>query len=184
MTSEVATDPAEKMRLRAALIERIGGYMTAHAIGVVAELGIADLIKDGVRGSEELAAESGTHEPSLRRLLRMLGAAGITTEPEPGHFALTDVGAQLRSDSPGSLRAFSRMFCHPIFFSAWQGLEHAVTTGERAFDHVYGKDFYHHIAAHEDVSALFNVAMSEESRIAAAQLAVAYDFSDAGTVVD
>ncbi|MFE1783681.1 methyltransferase [Streptomyces sp. NPDC059506] len=180
----VAKNPAEKMRLRAALIERIGGYMTAHSIGVAAELGIADLMKDEVRGSDELAAESGTHEPSLRRLLRTLAAVGLTTEPEPGRFALTDVGAQLRSDSPDSLRAFSRMFCHPILFRAWQGLGHAVTTGERAFDHVYGKDFYSYVADQGDANRLFNEAMSEESRIAAAQLAAGYDFSGAKKVVD
>ncbi|MEW2066810.1 methyltransferase [Streptomyces sp. NPDC007346] len=180
----VTNDPAQKMDLRAALIERIGGYMTAHSIGVAADLGIADLIKDEVRGSDELAAESGTHEPSLRRLLRTLAAVGLTTEPEPGRFALTDVGAQLRSDSPDSLRAFSRMFCHPILLRAWQGLGHSVTTGERAFDHVYGKDFYSYVADEGEANRLFNEAMSEESRIAAGQLAAGYDFSQVKKVID
>jgi hypothetical protein len=184
MTDTVTTDAAGKMRLRAAFIERIGGYMTAHAMGVAAELKIADLIKDGVRPSTELAAETGTHEPSLRRLLRMLAAVGLTVEPEPGHFGLTDVGSQLRTDSPDSLHAFTRMFCHPLLISSWQGLMHSVTTGEHAFDHVHGKDFYDYLAEHKDVSALFNVAMSEESRISAAQVAGGYDFSDAKTVVD
>ncbi len=179
-----ANDHSEKMRLRAALIERIGGYMTAHSIGVAAELGIADLIKDEVRGSDELAAASGTHEPSLRRLLRTLTAVGLTTEPEPGRFALTDVGSQLRSDSPDSLRAFSRMFCHPILLRAWQGLGHAVATGDQAFDHVYGVDFYSYVADQGEANRLFNEAMSEESRIAAAQLAAGYDFSYAKKVVD
>ncbi|MER6769629.1 methyltransferase [Streptomyces bacillaris] len=180
----VVNDATEKMDLRAELIVRIGGYMTAHSIGVAAELGIADLIKDGVRGSDELAAESGTHEPSLRRLLRTLTAVGLTTEPEPGRFALTDVGAQLRSDSPDSLRAFSRMFCHPILLRAWQGLGHSVTTGERAFDHVYGTDFYSYVAEQGDANRLFNEAMSEESRIAAGQLAAGHDFSEAKKVID
>ncbi|MFF3290923.1 methyltransferase [Streptomyces sp. NPDC003023] len=177
-------DPTDKMALRNALIERIGGYMTAHSIGVAAELGIADLIKDEVRGSDELAAESNTHEPSLRRLLRTLTAVGLTTEPEPGRFALTDIGSQLRSDSPDSLRAFSRMFCHPILLRAWQGLGHSVATGDRAFDHVYGKDFYTYVADQGEANTLFNEAMGEESRIAAAQLASGYDFSQAKKIVD
>ncbi|MET0234719.1 MAG: methyltransferase [Kibdelosporangium sp.] len=184
MTDTVTADAAEKMRLRAALIERIGGYMTAHAMGVAAELKIADLIKDGVRPSTELAAETGTHEPSLRRLLRMLTAVGLTVEPEPGQFALTEVGAQLRTDSPDSLHAFTRMFCHPLLISSWQGLMHSVRTGEHAFDQVHGQEFYEYLAGHKDVSALFNVAMSEESRISAAQVAAGHDFSGARTVVD
>ncbi|WP_411075708.1 methyltransferase [Streptomyces sp. cmx-4-7] len=178
------TDSADKLALRNTLIEGIGGYMTAHSIGVFAELGIADLIKDGVRGSDELAAESNTHEPSLRRLLRTLTAVGLATEPEPGRFGLTAVGSQLRSDSPDSLRAFSRMFCHPILLRAWQGLEHSVTTGERAFDHVYGKDFYTYVAEQGAANKLFNEAMGEESRIAAARLAAGYDFSRAEKIVD
>ncbi|MGN9809485.1 methyltransferase [Micromonospora sp. BQ11] len=184
MTDLVTTDPAEKMRLRAALIERIGGYMTAHAMGVAAELGIADLIKDGTRTSAELAAATDTHEPSLRRLLRMLAAVGLLDEPTPGRFALTDVGAQLRSDSPDSLHAFTRMFCHPLLIGSWQGLMYSTRTGKHAFDHVHGRDFYAYLAEHQDVSALFNVAMSEESRIAAAQVAAGYDFSAVRTVVD
>ncbi|MFC7987374.1 methyltransferase [Streptomyces sp. NPDC057336] len=183
-SSTVGRTRAERMSLRAALIERIGGYMTAHAIGLAAELGLADLIQDGVRDSAELAAGTRTHEPSLRRLLRMLAAVGITTEPEPGRFGLTEVGAQLRSDSPDSLRAFARMFCHPSLFSAWQGLGHAISSGERAYDHVFGKEFYAHLAEQPGLSALFNEAMGEESRIAAGMLAAGYDYSGFKKVVD
>ncbi|MFF3822040.1 methyltransferase [Streptomyces bluensis] len=174
----------EKMNLRAALIERIGGYMTAHAIGVAADLALADLIGTGSRTSDELAAETRTHEPSLRRLLRTLVAVGVAAEPEPGRFTLTDIGSQLRSDSPDSLRNFARMFCHPIFLTSWSSLHHSVTTGERAFDHVYGSGIYDWLAQHGETSALFNEAMSEESRISAGQLAAAYDFPATGTVVD
>ncbi|MFI6932800.1 methyltransferase [Streptomyces sp. NPDC050287] len=173
-----------KLDLRAALIERIGGYMTAHAVGVAAELGLADLIGTGSRTSQELAAETQAHEPSLRRLLRMLVSVGVTEEPEPGRFALTDIGSQLRSDSPDSLRKFARMFCHPIFFTSWQSLHHTVMTGERAFDHVYETGVYDWLAQHGETSTLFNEAMSEESRISAGQLAAGYDFPATGTVVD
>src|SRR5687767_1868224 len=142
MTSTVSASPAEKMRNRAALIEMIGGYMTAHALGLAAELKIADLIHDGVRTSAELAKATGSHEPSLHRLLRMLAAVGITTEPEPGRFGLTEVGAQLRADSPDSLYAFTRMFCHESHFTAWLGLAHTVKTGQAGWDHVFGKNIY------------------------------------------
>ncbi|MEU6669209.1 methyltransferase [Streptomyces sp. NPDC046727] len=174
----------EKLDLRAALIQRIGGYMTAHTIGVAAELGLADLIGTGSRTSQELAEATQAHEPSLRRLLRMLVTIGIAEEPEPGRFTLTDIGSQLRSDSPDSLHKFAQMFCHPIFFTSWQNLHHTVTTGERAFDHVYEMGVYDWLAQHGETSTLFNEAMSEESRISAGQLAAGYDFPATGTVVD
>ncbi|MFF2412023.1 methyltransferase [Streptomyces sp. NPDC058092] len=174
----------DKLDLRAALIERIGGYMTAHSIGVAAELGLADLIGTGTRTSGELAEETQTHEPSLRRLLRLLVAGGITTESRPGHFALTEIGSQLRADSPGSLKNFARMFSDPLFLTSWQGLRHTLSSGERAFDHAYGVGVYDHLAQHPETSALFNEAMSEESRYSAGQLASGYDFPATGTLVD
>jgi hypothetical protein len=184
MTSTVPVNSAEKMRLRAALIEKIGGYMHAHALGLAAELGLADLIHSGVDTSEELAKATGTHEPSLRRLLRLLASVGLTTEPEPGRFGLTEVGDLLRSDSPDSLYAFTRMFTHESHFSAWQGLGHAVRTGQSAWDHVFGKNIYAYLADLPELSELFNVAMSQESRIAAGHIAAAYDFSGVRKVVD
>ncbi|MGW7274608.1 methyltransferase [Streptomyces sp. NPDC054864] len=173
-----------RLQLRAALTERIGGYMTAHALGMVADLGMADLIKDGLRSSAELAAETGTHERSLYRVLRMLAAVGITTEPEPGRFGLTEVGALLRSDHPDSLRAFTRVFCSPMWFTAWQGLDGVLATGGPVFSQAEGADFYTALAADTEFSALFHEAMGEESRVAAARVAAAYDFSRTTKVVD
>lgn len=184
MTSTVPVNSAEKMRLRAALIEKIGGYMHAHALGLAAELKLADLIHSGVDTSAALAEATGTHEPSLRRLLRLLAAVGLTTEPAPGTFGLTPVGDLLRSDSPDSLYAFTRMFTHESHFSAWQGLGHAVRTGDSAWDHVFGKNIYAYLADLPELSELFNVAMSQESRIAAGHIAAAYDFSGVSKVVD
>jgi hypothetical protein len=181
MTSE---NLAESMRDRATLIEMIGGYMGAHALGLAAELRIADLIHDGVCTSAALARATGTHEPSLHRMLRLLAAVGITTEPEPGRFGLTEVGAQLRSDSPQSLYAFTRMFCHESHFRAWLGLEHSVRTGESGWNHVFGQDIYSYLADNPELSALFNHAMSQEARISAGQIAAAYDFSAVKSVVD
>ncbi|EOY45605.1 methyltransferase [Streptomyces anthocyanicus] len=184
-TTPRRTTPVDgALDLRAALIERIGGYMSAHAIGVAAELGLADLIGSGSRTSEELADDTQAHEPSLRRLLRLLVSDGIMTEPRPGQFMLTEIGSQLRADSPGSLKNFARMFTDPLFLTSWQGLRHTVSSGERAFDHAYGSGVYAYLAGHPETSALFNEAMSEESRHSAAQLAAEFDFPDSGTLVD
>lgn len=184
MTSTIPTRTAERTHKRAALIEMIGGYMTAHALGLATELGLADLIRDDVCSSTQLARETGTHEPSLRRLLRMLAAVGITTEPSPDRFGLTELGAQLRSDSPDSLYAFTRFFCHGSHFRAWLGLEHSVRTGEAAWGHVFGTSIYASLAENPELSALFNRAMGQESRISAELIAAAYDFSDVSKVVD
>lgn len=184
MTSTVPTDPAAKIRNRAALIEVIGGYMASQALALAAELKIADLIHDGVDTSAALAQATGSHEPSLHRMLRMLAAVGITTEPEPGRFGLTEVGDQLRSDSPDSLWAFTRFFTDQALFTSWQSVGHSVRTGECAFDQVHGKNAYVYLSEQPELSALFNHAMSQESRISAGQVAAGIDFADVKTVVD
>ncbi|HWO62194.1 MAG TPA: methyltransferase [Umezawaea sp.] len=182
--TDTITARSDRARLRSALIERIGGHLAAHAMGLATELRVPDLIARGLRTSAELAARTGTHQPSLRRLLRVLAAVGLVSEPEPDTFELTDMGEQLCEDSPNSLYAFTRVFLHPLLTSPWQDLRHVVTTGKPAFDQAHGKDFYSCLAEQDDLSALFNVAMGEESRISAAQLAAGHDFSDARVVVD
>jgi hypothetical protein len=54
------------------LQQLIQGYQVTQCIYVAAKLGIADLLKDGPRNSEELAQATGTHAPSLYRVLRLL----------------------------------------------------------------------------------------------------------------
>jgi hypothetical protein len=181
MTSTV---PAQKITNRAALIEVIGGYMASQALALAAELKLADHIDAGRVSSAELAAATGTHQPSLYRLLRTLVAIGLFTEPSPDEFGLTDVGEQLRTDSPNSLWAFTRFFTNPSLFDSWQQVEHTVHTGECAFDHVHGRNIYVHLAENPELSALFNVAMGQESRIAAGLVAEGYDFSNVTKVVD
>lgn len=183
MTSTLP-NPAEKIRTRAALIEIIGGYMASQALRLAAELKIADHIHAGTDTSATLAEATGSHEPSLHRLLRMLAAVGITTEPEPGRFGLTAVGEQLRSDSPDSLWAFTRFFTDQSLFTSWQSVGHTIKTGECAFDHVYGKNAYIYLSEQPELSQLFNYAMSQESRIAAGQVAAGINFTNVKTVVD
>ncbi len=48
----------------------INAYQASQAIHVAATLGIADLLKEGPRSVDELAEATGTHAPTLYRLLR------------------------------------------------------------------------------------------------------------------
>ncbi|MFI9812483.1 methyltransferase [Saccharothrix variisporea] len=183
MTSTLPTR-TDQIRNRAALIEVIGGYMASQALALAAELRLADHIHAGVTASADLAAATGTHAPSLHRLLRTLVAIGLFAEPTPDTFALTEVGEQLRVDSPDSLWAFTRFFTNPTLFSSWQQVKHTIDTGECAFDHVHGKNIYVHLAENPELSALFNVAMGQESRVSAGLVAHGYDFSAVRRVVD
>ena len=51
--------------------------------------------------ASELAADTGSDEPSLYRVLRALAALGVFAESEGRRFELTAIGERLRSGAPG-----------------------------------------------------------------------------------
>src|ERR1041385_4387218 len=65
------------------------GHWVAQMIRVVAELNIADLLKDGPRTSADLAASTGTNPDALYRLLRALASLEVFAENANGSFQLT-----------------------------------------------------------------------------------------------
>lgn len=166
------------------LRDLITGYWVSQAVGVAAALGVADLLAHGPRTADELAAATGTHSPSLFRLLRALAGVGLFTQGEDGVFALAPGGERLRTGVPGSLRAYAMTFCGPRQWQAWGELAHSVATGERAYDHVFGTSFYDHLARDGEEGKRFTEAMSGSITDVAAALPEAYDFSGMATVVD
>jgi hypothetical protein len=95
---------------QAVLYQMAVGHYVPRALHLAAKLGIADLLKHGPRPIDELAEATATHTPSLRRVMRLLAAAGVFDEQENGRFALTPLGECLRGDVPGSARASVMLF--------------------------------------------------------------------------
>jgi hypothetical protein len=87
-----------------AMLDMIKGFWVSRALYVAAKLGIPDLLRDEPKSSDDLAQATGTHAPSLYRVLRALDSVGVFAEDDRGRFALTPLGATLRTDIPGSLR--------------------------------------------------------------------------------
>ena len=77
----------------------VNGFRVSQAIHVAATLGIADLLKEGGRSSNDLAAATNSHPGTLYRLLRALAAAGLFHEHGDRAFALTPLGERRRSDA-------------------------------------------------------------------------------------
>ena len=166
------------------MLQMIGGFWVSHAIYIAAKLGIADLLKDQPKRSEELAAATGTHAPSLYRVLRALASVGVFAEDDQGRFALTPLGATLQTGVPGSLRAYATMTLGEEKYSAWGNMLHSVQTGEIAFDHLFGMNLWQYQAQHPQAAQLFDEAMANFSAVAIAAILASYDFSPIGTLVD
>ena len=160
-----------------------GGWIT-QAVGVAAELGIADLLADGPKLSTELAQATGSHPQALYRLLRALASIGVFTEVEPERFGLTPMAEVLRDDAPGSLRGMALFRAEHVQWGPWAQLGHSIRTGQPVFEQVHGVDFWEYFAQHPAASAIFNAAMKGTMGQVADTVAAAYDFSQFSSIVD
>jgi hypothetical protein len=168
----------------AELLSLTSGGWVAQAIAVAAQLRLADSLVSGAKDVGELAADTGSHAPSLYRLLRALASIGIFTEDGNGRFELTPLATPLRSDVPGSVRAMCAMRGEKWLLQPWAELSHSVRTGETAFDHVHGAPVFAFLAEHPAAMSLFAEAMTSMSGTECAAVVAAYDFSTATTIVD
>ncbi|MEP7270321.1 MAG: methyltransferase [Acidobacteriota bacterium] len=166
------------------IIQIVSGFWTSQAVNVAARLALPDLLKDGARTVEDLAAETGTHPPSLFRLLRLLASVGFLTEVPPRSFGPTETSDRLRSDVPGSLRWYLMLAAGQEHYTAWGNLLHSVKTGEIAFDHTFQKDVWQHYAENPDCADVFNRAMTGFTEVVEKAVLSSYDFSGFATVVD
>ena len=167
-----------------AVLRMIEGFWLSRALSVAVKLGIADLLKDGPKSSKELADATGTHEPSLFRVLRALAGAGVFAEDESGRFGATPLGAALQTGAPGSLRAFVLEQLDEEHYAAWGDIIHSVKTGETAFDHHFNMDLWQYRALHPEDAKTFDEAMANMTEAAVGPILGAYDFSSFHTVVD
>jgi hypothetical protein len=166
------------------LLRLVAGYQVSQAIHVAAVLGIADLLEDGPRTSDDLAAATATHPRTLYRLLRALAGAGVLREDEGRTFALTPLGDPLRSNAPGSVQGWAAFVGRAHHREAWTHLIDSVQTGENAYRIAHGVSAWEHRAGDPEENAAFDRAMVSRTRAVNGSLLDAYDFGRFGTVVD
>ena len=183
MSTQAQPQPTNDVPPQMALMQMMTGYWVSQSIYVAAKLGIADLLKDGSKTSDELAATTGTHAPSLYRLLRALASVGLFIEDEKGRFTLTPLAAALQT-AAGSARAMVLHLGERPSWQAWGDLLHSVRTGATAFPHANGMEVFPYYGQHPESQEPFNQAMTEYSEAVSGAVAEAYDFSQFGKVVD
>jgi len=165
------------------LLRMMTGYWVSKALSVVAELGVADLLADGPRSSDDLATACGAEGQALYRLLRALASVEVFQETAERRFRLTPLAELLRSDHPQSMRALARMYGSEQY-SAWGELGASIRTGSPAFDRVFGSTYFEYLADQAEASAVFNQAMTGWTAQLAASVVAAYEFAGPGVVVD
>jgi O-methyltransferase domain len=168
-----------------AVVGMLQGQRLARAVETAAELGVADLVAQGPRSIDDLAEATGSHAPSLCRLLRALSAHGLFEELGGQHFAQTPRSATLTSTHARSLRDSARMLGSEWEWRSWGAFPHSIRTGQPSFDAVYGTSLWQYF---DDVDpaagAVFDAAMTSVSSRLTPAIVEAYDFSAFATLVD
>ncbi|MEQ1882751.1 MAG: methyltransferase, partial [Burkholderiales bacterium] len=159
-------------------------YFSSRALYAAAELDVAGALAGGPRHIDDLATSTGTHAPSLYRVLRVLAMNGIFAEGADGKLSNTPLSNLLRSDVPGSLRDLVLLFGDETSWRSWEGILHAVRTGQAPFEKIYGEKFFDYLQTHPDTAAMFDRAMASSSASTNAAVVKSYDFSGIGTLVD
>lgn len=171
MTNDTSLPPSLKI-----LEITYSNFVIARALYAFAKLGIADLLRDKALRSEELASPAGVAPGALYRLLRTLSTAEVVSESQDHRFTLGPLGEALRSDAPGSMRAWAIFSGEPFYLQAWEQIVHTIQTGQPAWEHVHKMPIFEYIGQHPEAAQIFDQAMTSLSAGEAPAIVEAYDF--------
>ena len=159
------------------------GHWVSSVVYAAAEIGIADHLTEP-KSASELAPSLGLHAPTLHRLMRTLASIGLLTERDEQRFALTPLGAALKSDAPGSARATVRTLAGPLMTRPFEHIVSCVQTGETGFVTAFGVPVFGYLSTRPTEAAMFSETMVGIHGTEPPAVAAAYDFSTFDTVVD
>lgn len=160
------------------------GLESTQMVYVAAEIGVADALAGGEKTTEELAAATRTHSPTLYRFLRALVSIGVLAQREPNRFSLTPMGELLRTDHPEGLRDLVLWNGAEWRHRVWANLTHSVRTGETAMEHTFGVGLFDYMKRHPEDAAVYRNYMTFSTRRVAASLTKTYNFEAFRTVAD
>lgn len=167
----------------ARILEVIEGYWLSCSTYVAARLNIADILNQGSKSIEEIAALTDCHPDSLYRLLRLLSGEGIFEETIPYTFALNPAATALLTGERGSIKPFLLAILGE-HSNAWGNLYYSVKTGKTAFDHFYGMNLWEYYEKHPDEGRNFMDAMTGMAQYVDKAITSGYDFSPFKSIVD
>ena len=161
----------------------IFGFQPAQLVHVMTRLGLADLLAGGPMSIDALGLATQTRPDLLARVMRGLQGLGLVTVDPDARVAVTEMGALLSADAPGSMRHIA-LHGGTENYHAWGRLEHTLRTGQPAFEAAFGEPFFTYLRGHPEAGDTFNQMMTQFSRGVIAEVAASYDFATVSRVLD
>ena len=158
-------------------------FWLSKAIGVTAELGIADILKESPLTAEELAVKTSTHAGALQRMMRVLASNDIFKERKDGRFVMTPL-AEALCEGENTMKHMIIHHQNPAHWAMFGEMMEIIKTGESVSDKVLGMEAFEFLATHPERNATFNRAMSDSSKLLAAAVLSVYNFSRFKQIID
>jgi hypothetical protein len=176
------TVKADTLPPEAQIVEMVMAQFVSRLVHLAATLKLSDCLADGPKTAEELAPLTGTHAPSLYRVMRTLASLGLFSEDHAHRFALRPLGQTLRSGTPSHATAL--IMGGDIMARSLDNMLYSVQTGRTGFQNSFGMPLFDWLGGHPSEASLFNQTMVGIHGMEPPAIAAAYDFSIFKTIAD
>jgi hypothetical protein len=166
------------------MIRMATAYWLSSLVYTAASIGLADHLADGAKSAADLASPAGMNPRALHRFMRTLASFGILTLNGDDTFSLTELGATLKKDAPGSARSTVLTMAGPWAWQSFGSFAYSLETGKPAMDKLFGMNLFEYLAQRPVEAAMFSESMVGIHGAEPPAVAAAYDFSTLGTIVD
>src|SRR5258707_14038970 len=113
------------------LFDLIQSHRVTAVIYVAAELGIAELLRDGAQSLDQLAEATGADRHALGRLLTALSTVGLCSRVDADRYSLTEIGSALDRGAEKSFMEWA-IFEGEMVFKSWNGMMETIMTRKTA----------------------------------------------------
>jgi hypothetical protein len=164
-----------------AVFEMAHNLWLASSLNVAAELGIADLLKEGGKSIHDLAVLTDTHEESLYRMMRMLASQGIFREKKGRFFILTPLAEALQENN---IKFLITSHLSKRQFHTFAEMIYTIRTGKCASELVIGNHLFDHLAQDSTHNEQFINAMTNVSLMQISTILPVFNFRKYKNIID
>ena len=165
-------------------IRRMAGLATPMALRVAVTLNLPDRLFGDGAAADQLAVELDVSPLALNLLLGHLTTLGVVERTATG-YRTTEYGANLRADAGNGLNNLLHQdSAGGRAEMAFVELAHSIATGQAAYAHRYGLDFWADLAEHPHLRKTFDRQMTHRFQEQIPRFVAGFDWSRFATVVD
>jgi ubiquinone/menaquinone biosynthesis C-methylase UbiE len=160
----------------------LGGSISQF-ISVIAELQIADHLRNKNQSIEVLSDKLKIPKTNLYRLMRVGTSLNIFKEEVQNEFSLTPLGELLQTEIEGSLREYAILKGQDWARASLTGLKNSIFTEKPAFNNIFGEGIFNYLERNS-LSEHYHKSLENISHYHDSFITKVYNFSNVQTVTD